>query len=358
MKFLQESLSRAKEQPIPTDDLRIVATHSLNSPAELTTRYPLTRQHEALVLQSRSDIADILHGRSHRLLVVVGPCSIHDPASGLEYAQRLAEVAPRYSESLCIVMRVYFEKPRTTVGWKGLINDPDLDGSFQINKGMAQARDFLLQVVASGLPAATEFLDTTFGQYYADLVSLGAIGARTTESQVHRELASGLSMPVGFKNRTDGDVAIARDAILAASSSHSFPTLTKEGMPAIVETSGNPDCFLILRGGSAGPNYEEPDVLAARKILSSINPTPAIVVDCSHGNSNKDYSRQLLVAEEVCRQLRQGESPIRGVMMESHLKSGNQKLRDPKKLVYGQSITDACLGWEQTEAVLETLAAV
>lgn len=288
--------------------------------------------------------------------MIVGPCSIHDPAAGLEYAARLAELATELTEQLCIVMRVYFEKPRTTVGWKGLINDPNLDGSYRIGEGLAKAREFLLGVIELGLPAATEFLDTTFGQYYADLISLGAIGARTTESQVHRELASGLSMPVGFKNRTDGDVGVARDAILAAASGHSFPTLTRAGEPAILETAGNPDCFLILRGGTAGPNYESRQVAEAAKVLSVISPSPAIVVDCSHGNSNKDHTRQALVIDSVCNQLTSGDSPIKGVMLESHLKSGSQPLNDPQLLTYGQSITDACIDWQETEKLLRKLA--
>jgi len=310
-----------------------------------------------MVTESRRQIADILHGRDRRLLVVTGPCSIHDPESGFEYAERLAEVQAEYADALCIVMRVYFEKPRTTVGWKGLINDPGLDGSYKINQGIEMARQFLLQVTGLGLPAATEFLDTTFGQYYADLISLGAIGARTTESQVHRELASGLSMPVGFKNRTDGDVAVVRDAILSARSGHSFPTLTKAGEPAILETSGNPDCFAILRGGSNGPNYSAADVQAAAAVLAALPDAPGLLIDCSHGNSNKDYRRQEAVVLDVCQQVREGASPICGVMIESHLEAGNQKLQSPDALVYGQSITDACVDWTTTLTLLNNLAA-
>ncbi len=308
------------------------------------------------MVAARQEVADILHGRDERVLVVVGPCSIHDPQSGLEYAQKLAGVVDDYRDSLCIVMRVYFEKPRTTVGWKGLINDPGLDGSYRINDGIKAARRFLLDVASLNLPAATEFLDTTFGQYYTDLISLGAIGARTTESQVHRELASGLSMPVGFKNRTDGDVGVARDAILSARTGHSFPTLTKEGRPAILETSGNPDCFAILRGGSNGPNYAATDVAAAADVLSVLADAPRLLIDCSHDNSNKNYERQPLVVQDVCGQLKQGGSPICGVMIESHLEGGKQALGDPAALTYGQSITDGCVDWATTLALLDSLA--
>ncbi len=322
----------------------------------LQAQYPLTAEDEKLIGASRREIADVLHGRDQRRLVVAGPCSIHDTKAGLEYAERLATLANDLRDQLLVVMRVYFEKPRTTVGWKGLINDPHLDGSFQIGEGLARAREFLLGVTGLGLPAATEFLDTTFGQYYADLISLAAIGARTTESQVHRELASGLSMPVGFKNRTDGDVAVARDAILAASAGHSFPTLTRAGEPAILETAGNPDCFLILRGGTAGPNYESAQVAAAAQVIADIEPTPAIIVDCSHGNSLKDHTRQAQVIESVCEQWASGVSAVKGVMLESHLKAGNQPLLSPDELTYGQSITDACIDWQETEGLLRRLA--
>jgi 3-deoxy-7-phosphoheptulonate synthase len=254
-------------------------------------------------------------------------------------------------------MRVYFEKPRTTVGWKGLINDPELDGSFQINKGLHLARQLLIDVNKMGLPAATEFLDTTFGQYYADLISLGTVGARTTESQVHRELASGLSMPVGFKNRTDGDVQVAIDAIVAAKQPHSFPSLTKEGSPAILETTGNSDCFLILRGGSvSGPNYDRAAILHAENLMSTVPINRSIVVDCSHGNSNKDYKRQVIVVDEVCNHLRSGDLPVKGVMIESHLKEGSQKVVPGKNLEYGLSITDKCISWEKTKGILDKLA--
>ena len=343
---------------VKTDDLRIRAIHPLVSPQQLEQDLPLPDELAQSVLQARRDIQAILKQQDDRQLVIIGPCSIHDPAAALEYAQRLAQQAQKYRQQLLIVLRVYFEKPRTTVGWKGLINDPDLDGSFQINKGLHLARKFLLDVTALGLPAATEFLDTTFGQYYTNLISLGAIGARTTESQIHRELASGLSMPVGFKNRTDGDIQVAVDSIIAGRQSHSFPSLTKEGIPAILETSGNPDCFMILRGGSrSGENYHAEDIRQAAELMQKKNLNPAIVVDCSHANSRKDYRRQSLVVDEVCAHIRNSELPVRGVMIESHLQAGQQKAQPGQPLVYGQSITDGCVNWQTSEDLLQQLAA-
>jgi 3-deoxy-7-phosphoheptulonate synthase len=342
---------------VKTDDLRIRAIHPLVSPQQLEQDLPLPDDLAHFVVQSRQAIKAVLNGHDDRLLVIIGPCSIHDVDAGLEYARRLAGAAEKYRQQLLIVLRVYFEKPRTTVGWKGLINDPDLDGSFQINKGLHQARKFLLDVTTLGLPAATEFLDTTFGQYYTNLISLGAIGARTTESQIHRELASGLSMPVGFKNRTDGDIQVAVDSIIAGQQSHSFPSLTKQGTPAILETSGNPDCFMILRGGSrTGENYHAEDIQQAEELMQKKNLVPAIVVDCSHANSRKDYRRQSIVLDEVCNHIRHTTLPIRGVMIESHLVEGQQKAAAGKPPIYGQSITDGCIGWETSEHLLQQLA--
>jgi 3-deoxy-7-phosphoheptulonate synthase len=336
-----------------TDNLRISQTHPLISPAVLEEELPSSSEVSALVDAARSTIRDILSGQDQRLLVVVGPCSIHDPDAAREYASRLAPLAQTLAGSICCVMRVYFEKPRTVVGWKGLINDPDLDESYRINKGLRLARQVLLDVAAAGLPAATEFLDTTFGQYYTDLVSWGAIGARTVESQIHRELASGLSMPVGLKNRTDGDVQVAVDAIRAASHRHLFPSLTKEGAPAILETRGNPDCHLVLRGG-ATPNHDAASVESAQRVLERAGLPEVLMVDCSHANSDKDPMQQPDVARSVVAQRRQGNDGIRGIMLESHLKSGRQELTD--SLTYGQSITDACLGFDDTEALLIDLA--
>jgi len=335
------------------DNLRISQTHPLISPAVLEEELPSSRETAELVETSRETIRAILRGEDERLLVVVGPCSIHDPAAAKEYADRLAPLSRTVSGSIYCVMRVYFEKPRTVVGWKGLINDPDLDESFRINKGLRLARQVLLDVNRAGLPAATEFLDTTFGQYYTDLVSWGAIGARTVESQIHRELASGLSMPVGLKNRTDGDVQVAIDAVRAASQRHLFPSLTKEGAPAILETRGNPDCHLVLRGGTK-PNYDAPSIESAQSLLESNGLPPAVMVDCSHANSDKDPMRQPEVARAVVEQRANGNEGIRGIMLESHLMAGRQDTNGP--LAYGQSITDACLGFDDTRTLLMELA--
>ena len=340
-----------------TDDLRIRRIRPLIAPGILMEELPLPAKAAGLVARSRRAIEAILGGKDRRLLVVVGPCSIHDPAAAMDYAHRLAEIDHSLKDRLLIVMRVYFEKPRTVVGWKGLINDPFLDGSFQINPGLRLARKLLLDIAALGLPSGTECLDTVLGQFYADIVSWGAIGARTTESQVHRELASGLSMPVGFKNRTDGDIQTAIDAIRAAAYPHWFPSLTKEGAPAVLGTSGNPFCHLVLRGGSeTGPNFAADRVEAAADRLSRADLPPRLMVDCSHANSGKDPLRQVAVAEEVARQIANGSRVVAGVMIESHLKGGRQDLKPGRKGVYGRSITDGCLSFDQTVPVLERLA--
>jgi len=342
---------------IRTDDLRIVQSQPLISPSVLFGELPHSDDAAVLVNHARRAIEAALAGTDRRLLVIVGPCSIHDPAAALDYAARLRAGTAALDDALIVVLRVYFEKPRTVVGWKGLINDPDLDGSFHINKGLHLARRLLLDVAAQGLPAATEFLDTTFGQYYADLVSFGAIGARTVESQIHRELASGLSMPVGIKNRTDGDVDVAIDAIRAAAHPHWFPSLTKEGTPAILRSSGNEHCYLILRGGSkSGPNYDHANVEAALQKLADAELRQGLIIDCSHGNSAKDPARQIDVAGDVARQIEAGQRGIRGVMLESHLIGGAQPLGPRDSLRYGQSITDACLALDDTLPVLERLA--
>lgn len=338
---------------MPTDNLRITRTHPLISPAVLEEELPSPEAASDLVSASRRVIQQILSGDDARLLVIVGPCSVHDPAAALEYAQRLEPLAREVSGQIFCVMRVYFEKPRTVVGWKGLINDPGLDGTFQINRGLRLARRLLLDVAATGLPAGTEFLDTTFGQYYTDLISWGAIGARTVESQIHRELASGLSMPVGIKNRTDGDVQVAIDAIRAAGHRHLFPSLTKEGAPAILETSGNPDCHLVLRGGNE-PNYPPDAVANALALLRSAELPETIMVDCSHANSAKDPERQPEAARSVCEQRLAGNRALRAIMVESHLVGGRQDIGP--KLRYGQSVTDACLDFEATRALLLDLA--
>lgn len=346
-----------------TDDLRIRATRPLLTPAILSEELPLAKDAAAQIAATRQDIAAALRGTDPRLLVIVGPCSIHDGAAAREYAERLAAERSRYQQQLNIVMRVYFEKPRTQIGWKGLINDPYLDQTFRVNDGLRLARALLLDINGLDLPAATEFLDTTLGQYYTDLISWGAIGARTTESQIHRQLASGLSMPVGFKNRTDGDVQVAVDAVRAANQSHWFPSLTKEGAPALLNTAGNPDCHLVLRGG-ATPNYKRAQIDAALA-LSRDNAETALglIVDCSHGNSQKAPERQLQVADAVLAQRRQDRSAgadqpprIAGIMLESHLQGGRQDI-DAKPRRYGQSITDACIGWTETATLLEKLAA-
>jgi 3-deoxy-7-phosphoheptulonate synthase len=339
---------------VKSDDLRITAVRPLIAPAVLMEDVPLTAAASEFVVRSRRAVEATLDGRDPRVLLVIGPCSIHDPRAALEYADKLRALAERVRERLLIVMRVYFEKPRTVVGWKGLINDPDLDGSFHINKGLRLARTLLAELATRELPAGTEFLDTTFGQFYADLVSWGAIGARTAESQVHRELASGLSMPVGIKNRTDGDVRVAVDAIRSARAKHWFPSLTKEGAPAILETSGNPYAHLVLRGG-AKPNWDADSVCAAADLLREHALLDAVMVDCSHANSERQPERQREVALGVAAQRRAGQRALRGLMVESHLLAGKQ---DPgaRPLVYGRSITDACLGWDDSERLVLELA--
>ncbi|MCW5549538.1 MAG: 3-deoxy-7-phosphoheptulonate synthase [Opitutaceae bacterium] len=340
----------------PTADLRIRATKPLIAPALLESELPLDDARAELVSRSRREVAAILTGADDRLLVVVGPCSIHDPAAALEYAERLRAAVPLYAADLLLVMRVYFEKPRTVVGWKGLINDPDLDGSYQINKGLRLARRLMLDVTGLGLPVATEFLDTTLGQYYADLVSWGAIGARTVESQVHRELASGLSMPVGFKNRTDGNLQVAVDAIRSARHPHWFPSLTRDGVAAVMGTAGNEHAHLVLRGGTHGPNYASADVAEAAALLRGNGLPPHLMVDCSHANSGKDPARQPMVAAELAAQIAAGERALGAVMIESNLLGGTQDYQ-ARPLVYGRSITDGCLAWEQTLPVFAQLAA-
>ncbi len=338
---------------VQTDNLRIVKTHPLVSPAILAEELPHSESATSFVAESRQTIQNILFGTDDRLMVIVGPCSIHDTEAAVEYAERLKSVADGLEDQLFCVMRVYFEKPRTVVGWKGLINDPDLDGTFRINKGLRLARRLLLEVTNIGLPAATEFLDTTFGQYYTDLISWGAIGARTVESQIHRELASGLSMPVGIKNRTDGDIQVAIDAIRAASHKHLFPSLTKEGAPAILETNGNPDCHLVLRGGKR-PNFDATSVARAQRLLKDADLPETVMVDCSHGNSGKDPAKQVIAAHSIIEQRKQGNMGLRAIMVESHLVGGRQE--PGKNLVRGQSVTDACLGFIETRELLETLA--
>ena len=317
---------------------------------------PISEEVSNLIAKTRLAAGNIVKGEDDRLLVIVGPCSIHDPDAALDYGGRLVKVADRLQDDLVIIMRVYFEKPRTKVGWKGLINDPHLDNSFKINVGLHIARKLLVDLGNIGLPAGSEFLDTITPQFIADLVSWGAIGARTTESQVHRELASGLSMPVGFKNGTDGNIQIAIDAIGAAQSPHHFLSVTKQGISAIVATTGNDCCHLILRGASSGPNFSEAAIKAATKKLRAADVAARVMVDFSHGNSSKDHTRQVVVAEDVCRQLADGSKRICGVMIESNLKAGKQALKDAASLEYGLSVTDACLSWQMTEPVLESLA--
>ncbi|MQY50602.1 3-deoxy-7-phosphoheptulonate synthase AroG [Rhodocyclus tenuis] len=338
-----------------TDDVRIREIKELVPPAHVFREFPVGAHAALTTYNARQGIHRILQGADDRLLTVIGPCSIHDVSTALEYARRLKKEADRFADDLLVVMRVYFEKPRTTVGWKGLINDPRLDGSFRINEGVRLARGLLLDINDMGLPCATEFLDTITPQYTADLISWGAIGARTTESQVHRELASGLSCPVGFKNGTDGNVRIAIDAIRAAQSPHHFLSVTKAGHSAIVSTSGNEDCHVILRGGKQ-PNFDAPAVDAACREIAAAGLGARLMIDLSHANSNKQYKRQIDVAGDVAGQLAGGDTRIIGVMVESHLIEGRQDLVEGRVLEAGKSVTDACLGWEDSLAVMETLA--
>ena len=339
-----------------TDDERIDNIVPLPPPEHLIRFFPIQGSAvESQIAETRAKLRQILHGRSDRMLVVMGPCSIHDPAAALAYAQKLSQERKKHAGELEVLMRVYFEKPRTTVGWKGLINDPYLNGSFRINEGLRIARDLLVRINQAGVPAGCEFLDVISPQYIGDLVSWGAIGARTTESQVHRELASGLSAPVGFKNGTDGNVKIAVDALLAARQKHHFLSVHKSGQVAIVETRGNDDCHIILRGGKT-PNYDAPSVQAACEQLARAGLVERLMIDCSHANAAKDYRRQAEVAAEIGRQIAGGERRVVGLMVESHLVEGRQDLDPGKPLIFGQSITDACLGWDDSVTLLEGLA--
>ncbi len=339
-----------------TDDERIENIVPLPPPEHLIKFFPIQgTQVETLVADTRRRVRAILHGQSDRLLVVIGPCSIHDPAAATSYAERLAEERLRYRNDLEVVMRVYFEKPRTTVGWKGLINDPYLNGSFRINEGLRIARDLLVRINRVGVPAGSEFLDVISPQYIGDLLSWGAIGARTTESQVHRELASGLSAPVGFKNGTDGNVKVAVDALLAARQKHHFLSVHKSGQVSTVETRGNDDCHIILRGGKT-PNYDAAGVRHAAQELARAGLEQYLMIDCSHANASKDYRRQVDVCGDIAAQLGGGETRIVGVMVESNLVAGRQDLESGKPLVFGQSVTDPCLGWDDSKRLLDTLA--
>jgi len=342
-------------EKLATDDVRIVKIKELIKPVALIEKLKESQCSSDNIVATRAEIHRILHGEDDRLLVVVGPCSIHDTKAGLEYAQRLMAIREQLKDDLLIVMRVYFEKPRTTVGWKGLINDPHLDGSYDINLGLEKARQFLLDVNELGMPAAMEFLDTITPQYTADLVSWGAIGARTTESQVHRELASGLSCPVGFKNGTDGGVRVAIDAIKTAGSPHRFLSVTKHGESAIIVTKGNDDCHVILRGGKM-PNYQTEHVNEVGAQLLAADLLPKLMIDCSHANSQKQHEQQINVAKDIAEQIANGDHRISGVMVESHLKAGKQMHTPGCTLEYGQSITDGCIGWEDTEVLLSQLA--
>jgi 3-deoxy-7-phosphoheptulonate synthase len=340
----------------PTDDLRIQATKVVLPPVFLEEELPATERASSTVFQARNEIVDILRGNDSRLLVVVGPCSIHDTKAAREYAGLLKGAIAEFSKDLRIVMRVYFEKPRTTLGWKGLINDPHLDGSFRINEGLRLARHLLLDLAEMGIPAGTEFLDMISPQYVASLVSWGAIGARTTESQVHRQLASGLSCPVGFKNGTSGNVQIAIEAMVSAANPHTFLGHSKTGQSAILFTAGNPDCHIILRGGRQTTNYEAAAVADTAVQMEKAGVPPRIMIDCSHANSNKDYTRQGLVCRNVAGQIAAGDRRILGVMIESNLVAGAQTLSPGKPLVYGQSITDGCIDWNETHGLLTELA--
>lgn len=339
-----------------TENLRIASVRPVSTPAQVQAELPLTAAAANCVLETRRRIADILHGRDDRLLVVVGPCSIHDPAAALEYAARLVPLREQLGREVLLVMRVYFEKPRTTVGWKGLINDPGLDNSFDIDRGLRLARRLLLDLNRRGVPAGVEYLDILTPQYLADLVSWGAIGARTTESQLHREMASGLSCPVGFKNGTDGGVRVAVDACVCARSPHRFLSLRQDGQVAIFETRGNEDTHVILRGGASAPNYDAQSVAAACTALVKAGLRPQVMIDFSHANSRKQHKNQLAVGADVAAQIAAGDQRIIGVMIESHLVEGRQEICAPDQMVFGQSVTDACLGWDDTTGLLHALA--
>ena len=343
-----------------TVDVNIRQLDPIPAPRAFLRELPLTEEMSDLVLRSRQEIRDVLHGRDDRLLVIVGPCSIHDPKAAREYAERLAAVNRELNDRLVIVMRTYFEKPRTTIGWKGLINDPDLDGRFNIRKGMWLARKVLTDVLSLGLPTAIEWLDPITPQYLCDLICWGAIGARNTESQVHRELASGLSMPIGFKNSTDGSIKAAADSCYTSAFEHHFLSINLDGRVISAETKGNPDCHLVLRGSSHGPNYDPESVAAALEALKASKASGpsehGLVIDAAHGNCGKDENREAEVIEEIAARIAAGEQGILGVMMESFLKGGHQKPAPLDQLVYGQSITDACVPWDRTEQLLHTLA--
>lgn len=338
-----------------TDDVRITGLQEVLPPTKLHDEFPMDENASETVYHARDAIHEVLHGEDDRLVVVVGPCSVHDPDAAREYGAKLKVLIDELSDDLCIIMRVYFEKPRTTVGWKGLINDPDLDESFKINKGLRLARELLRDLAASGIPTGTEYLDLISPQYIADLISWGAIGARTTESQGHRELASGLSCPVGFKNSTDGGFKIAIDAVQSASNPHVFMSLTKDGHSAIFSTKGNHDCHIILRGGKK-PNYDAKNVQYAAEQLEKYGMKPQMMVDCSHANSMKDFRRQVDVCNDVASQIAGGENRIMGVMIESHLVEGRQDVIPGQPLTYAQSVTDACISWETTVTCLNDLA--
>jgi 3-deoxy-7-phosphoheptulonate synthase len=344
------------ESPVKTNDLRIIGTQSLTAPTALRSALPLDPAQALLVRDSRNAVRSLLCGEDDRLLVVVGPCSVHDSAAAQDYAQRLATAAAPLADALCVVMRVYFEKPRTTMGWKGLINDPDLDGTHDVERGLRLARQVLLDVLAVGLPVGCEFLEPTTPQYLADTVTWGAIGARTPESQVHRQLASGLSMPVGFKNATDGDVQAAVDGCRAAANSHVFFGIDADGRAAVVSTAGNPDCHVVLRGGRGGPNYDLASIRDALALLAKADLPGRVVVDASHANSGKDHVRQAAVVRELAASVADGETGIAGVMVESFLVPGRQEPAPRPTLTYGQSVTDACIGWPETEQLLVELA--
>jgi len=343
--------------PFITDDVRITDIRPLISPAILMQDFPASHDASKVVFDAREEFRHILKKEDDRLAVMVGPCSIHDTVAAIDYAGRLAEARCKYAEDLLLIMRVYFEKPRTTVGWKGLINDPFMDGSYNINSGLRMARGLLLRLAEMEVPAATEFLDVITPQYISDLIAWGAIGARTTESQVHRELASGLSMPIGFKNGTTGSVQIAVDGIVSAAHPHCFLSVTKQGVSAIVSTSGNDSCHIILRGSTQGPNYSREHVAKAWAAQQRSGISNRIMIDCSHGNSHKKWQEQRIVAEDVAAQLAAGDDHIGAVMIESNIHSGNQKCDGNARLQYGVSITDACVDWEGTLAMLDTLAA-
>ncbi len=339
-----------------TQNLRVVATMPLATPNQILAELPISERAASTVARTRSEIEAVVHGRDRRLLVIVGPCSIHDPAAALDYAHKLLKLRERYADSLLVCMRGYFEKPRTTVGWKGLINDPDLDGSCDVGKGLRVARTLLLELAELGMPAANEALDPIMPQYLADVIAWSAIGARTTESQTHREMASGLSMPVGFKNGTDGGLDVAINAMKASREPHSFIGIDGTGQVSVVRTAGNPHSHVVLRGGSAGPNYREADVRKAEQRLSAAGLNTRVLIDISHDNSQKKHDNQPAVASDVAKQVAGGNRAILGVMIESHLVAGRQDLVAGKSLTYGQSITDACIDFATTENVLEDLA--